>query len=250
MTMNLRHEKAAGNEIYYDYIIGRKSSATSLSHLLASWGGLPLLTIQQLITFAPAAFVVAITPGANNLLAFNHGTQAGFFSTVISLAGRFTAFAIMILLVAYGIGDLLKRSPFAFLVIKNIGTLYLLYISWMLIFSPHPEDNGKVGVVSNVTMTAKEFLVAASNPKALLLFTAFLPQFIIQGTAYNMQLVALGGVYILVEFFCACCYAYTGVWIKTHAHRYSFTTFLINRVAGVVLLIMAGFLFFSTTPVI
>lgn len=205
-----------------------------------------MLTFQQLITFAPAAFVVAITPGANNLLAFNHGTQAGFFSTVMSLAGRFVAFAIMILLVAYGIGGLLKHSPFAFSLIKYIGTLYLLYISWILISSAPPEEHGETAAVSKLNMTTKEFLVAASNPKALLLFTAFLPQFIVPGTAYDMQLITLGGVYILVEFFCACCYVYSGVWVKTHTHSSSVTTRLINRIAGVILLVMAGLLFFST----
>ncbi len=207
-----------------------------------------MLTFQQLITFAPAALVVAITPGANNLLAFNHGTQAGFFSTVMSLAGRFVAFAIMIVLVAYGMGELLKRSPLAFSFIKNIGTLYLLYIAWTLIFSVPPDARGEVAALSKVNMTTKEFLVAASNPKALLLFTAFLPQFIVPGTAYDMQLITLGGVYILVEFFCACCYAYTGVWIKTHTRSSSVTILLINRIAGVILLVMAGLLFFSAPP--
>lgn len=207
-----------------------------------------MLTFQQLITFAPAALVVAITPGANNLLAFNHGTQAGFFSTVMSLAGRFFAFAIMILLVAYGMGELLKHSPLAFSLIKNAGTLYLLYISWILIFSAPPEEQGESAAVSKVNMTTKEFLVAASNPKALLLFTAFLPQFIVPGPAYDLQLIALGGVYILVEFFCACCYAYSGVWVKSHTRSSSFIR-LINCVAGVILLIMAGLLFFSAPPV-
>ncbi|MDQ0704017.1 threonine/homoserine/homoserine lactone efflux protein [Pseudomonas sp. W3I7] len=207
-----------------------------------------MLTFQQLITFAPAAFVVAITPGANNLLAFNHGTQAGFFSTVMSLVGRFIAFAIMILLVAYGMGELLKQSPFAFSFIKAIGTLYLIYISWILIFSTPPEKYGEIAAVSTADMTTKEFLVAASNPKALLLFTAFLPQFIVPGIAYDMQLITLGGVYILVEFFCACCYAYSGVWVKTHTRSNSVTIRLINRIAGVILLLMAGLLFFSAPP--
>lgn len=64
-------------------------------------------------------------------------------------------------------------------------------------------------------MARQEFIVAAANPKALILFTVFLPQFLSRDAAHVvLPLCALGAAYIAVEFCCACGYAALGGRLK------------------------------------
>ena len=69
-----------------------------------------MLTPYQLSIFLPAAFIVAISPGANNILSLSHGALAGFYPTVFSLTGRFLAFSLMLLPVAAGLGAAIAAS--------------------------------------------------------------------------------------------------------------------------------------------
>ncbi|MBA3325907.1 MAG: LysE family transporter, partial [Rhodobacteraceae bacterium] len=79
------------------------------------------MTAQQALVFLPLAALVAVSPGANNLLAFVNGAQAGWRRAGRALAGRLAAFAIMVVLAALGLGALLERSAFAFGLLKWAG---------------------------------------------------------------------------------------------------------------------------------
>ncbi|MYR35015.1 LysE family transporter [Nocardiopsis alba] len=89
-------------------------------------------------------------------------------------------------------------------------------------------------------LTRQEFLVAMTNPKALLLFTALLPQFADHGArAVPLQLVALGLAYIAVEFAAALVYAGIGgrpgsASLTARAHR------LFDRATGPTMITLAG----------
>jgi hypothetical protein len=76
---------------------------------------------HQWLIFLPAALLVAASPGAGNFLALTHGLRGGWGVAVLALLGRFTAFAIMILLVMLGVGALLAASAVAFSILKWAG---------------------------------------------------------------------------------------------------------------------------------
>lgn len=175
-----------------------------------------IMTFEQLIVFLPAAALVAASPGANNLLSLTHGIRAGLWRTVGSLAGRFAAFALLIAAVAVGLGALLETSAIAFAAVKWIGVAYLIYLGiqlWRtrdLDLGEAPESEA-AGVLS---LARREFTVALTNPKAMLLFTAFLPQFIRVDQPFVPQLAALGAIYIATEFIAACGYALAGSLVR------------------------------------
>jgi threonine/homoserine/homoserine lactone efflux protein len=201
------------------------------------------VTAHQWLLFLPAATLVAASPGAGNFLALNNGLRRGLRPAVTALFGRFIAFAIMILMVILGAGALLATSATAFAVLKWLGVAYLLWLSFQLWRSDTlpVEADSDPSPTSVRQLATREFTVALTNPKAMLLFTAFLPQFVVPGRSMPSQLVALGGTYIAIEFVAATGYALTGSRIQAlrlsrrGARR-------VNRASASIMALAAGWL--------
>lgn len=183
-----------------------------------------MLTWAQLAVFIPAALAVAASPGANNLLAFRNGLRSGFASAVIALAGRFTAFVIMLSLVVAGLGAILHTSQVAFEVLRVVGAVFMIGFGVWIIWtahaqreSSHDEDEmtaeERGSAARPMTLAIQEFITAGANPKALLLFTAFLPPFVDTSAnlaASGVQLAVLGVLYIICEAAMALIWAGSG----------------------------------------
>ncbi|MCO7189631.1 MULTISPECIES: LysE family translocator [unclassified Pseudoalteromonas] len=136
------------------------------------------MTLWQLLFFIPACFALNMAPGPNNLLSMNNARCYGFRTAVIAGGGRIAAFAIMIALVASGLAVVLYASETLFFTIKVAGAAYLLWLAvalWRSEVSPLAEVSREK---SRFGLARQEFLLAAGNPKAILIFTAFLPQFV------------------------------------------------------------------------
>lgn len=213
---------------------------------------MPSMADAQWTAFLIAAALMAITPGANQLLALRNALQQGTGDAVVALAGRFSAFLLLIAATVLGLGALLLASEVAFTVVKWCGVAYLLLLGGrMVLHSRAPSDPaerrgdrqrsaGGEHRRGRWELTRQEFLVAMTNPKAMLLFAAFLPQFTdpSSGTAVA-QLVALGLAYIGVEFVAALVYTGVGgrlarVDLTVHARR------ILDRVSGLAMIGVAG----------
>src|SRR3954452_12874585 len=157
--------------------------------------------------FLPPAALVAASPGANNLLAMTNGMRSGLAPGVAVLAGRLAAFSLMILLVAAGLGALLAASEAAFTAIKWAGVAYLIWLCVRLWRSGDLPAAADAGSAPSRGLATREFWVGLTNPKAMLLFTAFLPQFADPARALTGQLITLGAIYLAVEFAAASGYA-------------------------------------------
>ena len=97
------------------------------------------------------------------------------------------------------------------IVLKWFGVCYLTYIGFSMWFSELGHKSICLQYnLNRFSLAKREFIVAIMNPKAVLLFTAFLPQFVSPGRSYFDQLSILGCIYIVVEFFTACIYAASG----------------------------------------
>ena len=195
-----------------------------------------MLTSYQLSIFLPAAFIVAIFPGANNILSLSHGALAGFYPTVFSLTGRFLAFSLMLLTVAAGLGAVIATSDVVFLMIKWIGVCYLAYVGLSMWFSKlHYDPIDTSRRFDGISLAKEEFIVAMTNPKAVLLFTAFLPQFVSPDHPSFGQLLTLGGIYIAVEFLTACMYAASGSIFRISRPSRSRSR-VVNKIGGTMML--------------
>ena len=200
--------------------------------------------MSQLAIFLPAAALVAISPGANNLLAMQHALRFGVGEAVLALAGRLAAFAVMLALAAAGLAATLTRSQAVFELVKWAGVAYLASLGIRSLVSrpaTNREGTSAPDAADRLLRARREFLTVAANPKALLLFTAFLPQFVDPTRPVAGQLVVLGSLYIALELLAATGWAFVGhrlrlAGLRDRARR------RLDRVFGGVFLGMAGLL--------
>ena len=176
-----------------------------------------MVSLTQLLVFLPAAALVALSPGANNLLAMQHGMRFGVAEAVIALTGRLAAFAVMLALALTGMAAVLTRSQTTFELVKWAGVAYLAYLGLRsLVVRPVTGDGAAASPAAGGRMVRarREFLTVAANPKALLLFTAFLPQFVDPTEPVAGQLLLLGPLYIALELLAATGWALAGHRLK------------------------------------
>lgn len=172
------------------------------------------MELLKLLLFIPACFALNMTPGPNNLLSLNNARCYGFQSAVVAGLGRIGAFSIMIALAASGLAVVLYASETLFLAIKIAGAAYLLWIAVSL-WRSEASPIAQIGQYKNQFALAKqEFLLAAGNPKAILIFTAFLPQFVDISQNTNQQFLVLGTTFLLLELGAICLYALFGLYLR------------------------------------
>lgn len=164
-----------------------------------------------LAVFFGASVLVALTPGANNLLGMHHGVHHGPLRAATALLGRLAAFSLMVGAVVVGLGPVLAASQTALTVIKWAGVAYLVYLAVRILVT----ETSAEAPVGKGTPLRKEFLVAITNPKALLIFTAFVPQFVDPARGpIPLQLATLGAVYLAAEALAGTAYVALGAGIR------------------------------------
>jgi threonine/homoserine/homoserine lactone efflux protein len=174
------------------------------------------MDITTLAVFVPACFALNMAPGPNNLLSISNASRYGFVRACAGGLGRLLAFVIMIGLAAAGLTVVLHTSEWLFHAIKIVGAVYLFYLAWQL-WRAVPEQESAVSAAgkSAISLARQEFLVAIGNPKAILLFTAFLPQFVDPAGSFAQQFAFLGALFLALECVAIALYGYMGV----HARR-------------------------------
>ena len=173
------------------------------------------MDLATLSLFLPACFALNMAPGPNNLLSVSNATRYGYRRACVAGVGRLLAFAGMIALAAAGLAVVLQTSELLFYGIKIVGAGYLLYLAWQL-WRANPAAEEAVAASANglLALARQEFLVAAGNPKAILIFTAFLPQFVDPTRAITPQFMLLGVLFLLLEWIAISAYAYMGLHMR------------------------------------
>ncbi len=137
--------------------------------------------------FLATVFVVCAIPGPNMLLIMSHGAQYGLRRTSATMGGCLSALVLMLAVSAAGLGVFLQAWPTMFNVLRFIGAAYLVYLgvkAWGAPVEEHAASNAEAETLaarparSPATLFRNGFLVASSNPKAILFAAALLPQFI------------------------------------------------------------------------
>jgi homoserine/homoserine lactone efflux protein len=149
-----------------------------------------------------AAVGLALTPGPNSLLVLTHGALHGQRKTLFTVAGGALGFLALIALSMLGIGALLKASAGALTVLKLCGGAYLVWLGIQLWRAPaiHIEADGSKADTRGAELFRQGLLTAVSNPKALLFYGAFLPQFIDPSRDLLIQFMVMATLFVAVEF--------------------------------------------------
>ncbi|MDR5750295.1 MULTISPECIES: LysE family translocator [unclassified Caballeronia] len=210
------------------------------------------MSLQTFWLFVPACFAINMAFGPNNVLSLSNGARDGVRLSVLAAFGRLLAFAIMIAVAGLGLGALLMASQTLFTLIKFAGAAYLVWIGVKLIRSgpaliAERRDDAPRAPARLGKLAKQEFLVAAGNPKAILVFTAFFPQFV-DRAAYATSFAVLGAIFLVLELVAIAIYAALGARLGSVANgARGFKWF--NRVSGSLMIGFGVMLAFVRRPV-
>ena len=189
--------------------------------------------------FAASEVVLCLTPGPAVLFVLSSALRAGARKSVASNLGILTANTVYFLISATGVGALLLASYRLFFAIKWIGAAYLIWIGLRAIFGKAGIVDARAGKETRASrLFGGAFVTQASNPKAIVFFSALLPQFIDPRAPVGAQVTILAATSVVIEFCILLMYGMAAGRATRLARepRYAAWT---NRIAGT-LLIGAG----------
>ena len=150
------------------------------------------MSLELYLAYVLACFIVVIVPGPTvSLIVANsitHGTRAG----LLNVAGTQAGLGTMMLIVLVGLTSIIETMGHWFDWVRFIGAAYLVWLGWKLIRNPGALGDPKQTPAPRGGFFLQGFLVLLSNPKALLMFGAFIPQFVDPTSDYAWQVVLLG----------------------------------------------------------
>jgi threonine/homoserine/homoserine lactone efflux protein len=169
-----------------------------------------MLQLEILIALAGFSLVSSITPGPNNLMLLASGTNYGFVRSLPHMFGISGGFAILLLCVGFGLGEILEASPTLYLGLKIAGATYLIYLAWKIANSG-PIASGKIDG------RPMRFIEAAAfqwvNPKAWVMALGSMTAYTNPST-YMLSVVIVAAVFTLVNLPSIAVWCGMGLWLR------------------------------------
>jgi threonine/homoserine/homoserine lactone efflux protein len=154
-----------------------------------------MLSIEQILGFLTAAVLITLSPGPDNMMVLGIGMSKGRARGMAFGLGCALGCLSHTLLATIGVSALIAASPVAFTALKVAGGLYLV---WLGLQALRSRGGARASTVVGSeeplsTLFAKGVLANAINPKVVLFFLSFLPQFVVAAHGHaNLQTAALG----------------------------------------------------------
>ena len=156
--------------------------------------------MQNISLFIVASLLLALTPGQDFIYimirSISQGVRAGF----IAIAGLLLGVMFHTIAAATGVAAILLTSSYAFIVIKILGAMYLIYLGVQAFRQKGKQEIKKTDDKASDLKLFKEGILSSTlNPKLALFFMAFLPQFVSHDTNAFYNMLLLGLLFILVS---------------------------------------------------
>jgi threonine/homoserine/homoserine lactone efflux protein len=150
-------------------------------------------TLPTLLLFSVAVLGLMVSPGPNMAMVVSHSLSHGVRGGIVSAAGIFVADLIMTMLVCAGVATLVATWPPAFDILRYVGAFYLVWLAVQALRRHDRTLTQKPATASLNEAFRSATFVSLLNPKALLFFLVFLPQFVDQQRgSVTLQLLVLG----------------------------------------------------------
>ena len=202
------------------------------------------MNLQTILAFAAVATLAILSPGPAVLLSLRNGATLGARSVLWSALGNICGVCCLSIAAMLGLGVILKSSALLFSAIKLAGAAYLFYVGVrhllghaVVVTTQNEQDADSVATPAHL-LYREGFLIAATNPKAVLFFTALFPQFIDAKAPVLPQFLILTGIFMAISYVSHLGYAMIASRAKGALLRPFFATWL-NRIIG------AAFVFFG-----
>ena len=159
------------------------------------------MSVSLWLALVGAAVLISLTPGAGAINTMANSIGVGWARSIWGIAGQQLALLVHIAVVAAGVGLIVAESPVLFNVVRYSGAAYLVFLGVrQFVSTPQPADAGSgQGRASRWTMFRRGVLVNLTNPKAVVFFLAFTPQFIRADRPLATQYVVLATTVVVVD---------------------------------------------------
>jgi homoserine/homoserine lactone efflux protein len=183
-----------------------------------------------------AGALISFTPGAGAINTMSNSLNSGFRRSIWGILGQQAALVVHIVIVALGVGLLVASSPVAFNIIRFAGAGYLVYLGIRQFLAKPVVDEDRAQALRDEprwSMFRRGLWVNLLNPKAIVFFLAFLPQFIRVDQPMLPQYVIAAATVVVIDilvmwlFFAGTARSFQRFTRDTHGQR------LLNRVFGV-----------------
>ncbi|MGN8025969.1 LysE family translocator [Microbacterium sp. 22242] len=140
------------------------------------------MTATVWLSLVAACLVISLTPGAGAINTMTNSLNEGWRRSIWGIVGQQLALVVHVAIVAAGVGLLVARVPWLFETVRYLGAAYLVFLGIRLIAARVPEvvadDEEPKPAEGRWPMLRRGFWVNLLNPKAIVFFLAFVPQFI------------------------------------------------------------------------
>lgn len=185
--------------------------------------------------YVVAVLVLTASPGPSSLLCMTKGVQFGMRKGIYTAFGSLTAITLILSLSFTGLGVVIASSEWVFTIVKWLGAAYLVYLGIKALTSKqvnYQADDEEASDASGWrTLYINGFIVGASNPKAIVFFTALFPQFIDPGKDLFAQYLVFASTFVVLELSWLLFYTYLGSkssrWLLAEGRAKTF-----NRLTG------------------
>ncbi|MBI4805242.1 MAG: LysE family translocator [Desulfovibrio sp.] len=172
------------------------------------------MPLQTYFAFLLASTILLLIPGPTVMLviahSLTHGVRRAWWSAIGVALGDATALSCSLL----GLGAFLQTSAHLFTILKWAGALYLIWMGYKMLRAepaamagPARNPQGCQLEISRFRLVCQAYLVTALNPKSILFFVAFVPQFITPGPDVTRQMLIILASFVALAFLNSLAYA-------------------------------------------
>ena len=188
------------------------------------------------VALVGAGTLISFTPGAGAINTMSNALNSGFRRSIWGILGQQAALLIHIVIVALGVGLLVASSPIAFNIIRYAGAAYLVYLGVRQFLAKPELDAERARALRDEprwSMFQRGLWVNMLNPKAIVFFLAFLPQFIRVDRPLATQYLVVAATVVAIDilvmwfFFAGTAHSFQRLTRDARGQR------VLNRVFGV-----------------
>lgn len=196
---------------------------------------------STLLYFLTASILLTLAPGPDNMYLLSKSLADGAKSGIILAGGLASGILFHTMLVILGVAALLQSSPLALNLLQYVGAAYLLFLAWGAF---HAKGELRIATAlqsgEGRALYKRGVLMNVLNPKVLLFFLAFLPQFVdLAHPSANLHIALLGLIFAIQAFSIFSGIAICAGRIRTQIMQKKNLGLIFGRIEGCVLTLIA-----------
>lgn len=203
-------------------------------------------SIEVLIAFTAAAFLLNISPGPSNLYVMARAIAQGTRGGVVAAMGLAVGVMVHVVATVLGLSAIFSHSPALYTAVKLAGAAYLIYLGvthWKTNGSGKSDKITKFKEKPLLAVFRQSIIVEVTNPKTALFFIALLPQFVVPGSGpVSQQLLIFGIIVTISALPCDIFVAFSSSKVSNWLVRHERAQQIQDRISGSILFSMGAYI--------